>query len=304
MSGPAAEWLSRYEEHLKVETAERTAPEYLAHVRGFLAWLASRGLTLAEARRADLHAYQSHLYEARKKDGAPYSIGTQANRVKAVRSLFRFLCRSGARLDDPAADLLVPKETRLPRLVLTVQEARRILMAPDRTQPLGLRDRAVLETLYATGIRVSELAALRIEDVDVEDRLLRVVLGKGRKDRNLPLTHAAAEAIKDYLASGRSRLPGREAPFLFPGRFGGRMRRASLAAIVRRAARKANVRKRAACHTFRHTVATHLLRRGADIRLIQVLLGHQSLQTTERYTRVALSDLRRALARAHPRGRV
>jgi site-specific recombinase XerD len=169
---------------------------------------------------------------------------------------------------------------------------------------MGLRDRAILETLYATGIRAGELGSLKREDVDTEERLLRVLLGKGRKDRNVPLTRAAAEAIEAYLAYGRPRMRGtRTSPLLFLAHRGGKMYDAHLNDVVARAAFRAGVKKHATCHTFRHSVATHLLKGGADIRHIQMLLGHSSLQTTERYTRVEVSDLKEIMKRAHPRGR-
>ena len=188
--------------------------------------------------------------------------------------------------------------------MLTREEARKLVEAPDISTPLGLRDRAIFETFYATGIRAGELAELKCGDVDTEDRLLRVVLGKGRKDRNVPLTRAAAEAIEAYLRDGRPHIQGAtKTPRLFLARRGGRMHDSLLNDLVQAAARKAGLEKHATCHTLRHSVATHLLKGGADIRHIQALLGHSSLATTERYTHVEISDLSRVLRRAHPRGR-
>jgi len=189
-------------------------------------------------------------------------------------------------------------------VILTKEEARRILETPDSKTPQGLRDRAILETFYATGIRVSELASLTPYDVDTEERTLRVVLGKGRKDRNVPLTRAAADAIEAYLVKARPKVVGpRKVRFLFLQDRGGKMDRSTLARMVSRWAKAARVKKHVTPHTFRHTVATHLLKGRADIRHIQALLGHSSLRTTERYTRVEISDLREVIRRAHPRGR-
>jgi integrase/recombinase XerD len=274
-------------------------------VRGLLAWLAERGIALANVRSADLLAYQSDLMALRRTDGAPYSSGNLAHRIGAVKSLFRFLFRAGYLLADPSGVLEYPRrEQRLPRGVLTREEARKLVEAPDTSTPLGLRDRAILETFYATGIRASELADLKCTDVDTEDRLVRVVLGKGRKDRNVPLTRAAAEAIEAYLRDGRPHIAGAtKTPRLFLARRGGQMYISLLNELVQAAARKAGIEKHATCHTLRHSVATHLLKGGADIRHIQALLGHSSLAATERYTHVEISDLSRVLRRAHPRGR-
>lgn len=306
MSAKTKRLLRLYGEDLEVRFAPRTVEEYLSMARSFLAWLLERGISLVEARTDDLLAYQSDLYAARKKDGRPYAVTSQAQHLVVVKSLYRFLYRRNFILQDPAAALELPRqEQRLPRVILTKEEVLRILGAATKgTTPLALRDRAVLETFYATGIRVSELAKLTPYDVDTEERTLRVLLGKGRKDRHVPLTRAAASAIESYLAKGRPAIVGRaKSPYLFVASRGGYFHRALVVAMVRQHARRAGIKKRVTCHTLRHSVATHLLKGGADIRQIQVLLGHRSLRTTERYTRVELSDLREVIRRAHPRGR-
>jgi integrase/recombinase XerD len=297
--------LALYAEDLEAHYPGRTPEEYLRGVRVFLAWLEEQGIALASVRAEDLLAYQSALVSARKSDGKPYALSTQTHQLVAVKGFFRFLYRRGFRLNDPATALELPRaDIRLPRLVLTPREVLRILAAAARDRDaIALRDRAILETLYATGIRVSELAKLTPYDADTEERVLRVVLGKGRKDRTVPLTKAAAAAIESYLAKGRGELvAGSKTPFLFLADHGGYLHRALLSRIVKRYAEAARIKKRVTCHTFRHSVATHLLRGGADIRQIQALLGHASLATTERYTRVEISDLRQVVRRAHPRG--
>ncbi|MBN2369914.1 MAG: tyrosine-type recombinase/integrase [Vicinamibacteria bacterium] len=196
-------------------------------------------------------------------------------------------------------------ERRLPRVILTREEALRILDAAREKTPTGLRDRAIIETCYSTGIRVSEIANLTPDDVDTEARILRVVQGKGRKDRNVPLTRAAAESVETYLVEGRPRLIGRKgARFLFLANRGGFMDPSTINRAIQRYAKKARVRKRVSCHTFRHSVATHLLRGRADIRHIQALLGHKSLQTTALYTKVSVDDLLKVLERSHPREKI
>ncbi|MDH3227803.1 MAG: tyrosine-type recombinase/integrase [Thermoleophilia bacterium] len=307
--------LGLYEDELALRYAERTVPEYMAHVRAFLAWSEEKGLELGSLTKQDLLAYQTALFTLRRKDERPYSAGFLVNRLTALKSFFSFLSRRLLILHDPTAGLERPRlEMRLPRTILTPGEVRRITEAPDAVSPLGLRDRAILETLYATGIRATELIQLSPFDIDPEERTLRVVRGKGGKDRGIPLTRVAAEAIETYLAHGRSQLLGAERSGsgvhpkkamkrLFVSPRGGVLYRATLDELVRKWARKARVEKRVSPHTFRHSVATHLLRRGADIRHIQVLLGHARLSTTERYTRVELSDLKAVVKRAHPRGR-
>ncbi len=282
-----------------------TATGYLRHVRRLLFWLAKRGVALVDVRTPDLSGYQAELLAVRQKNGRPLSAGHQTNVVKAVKAFFCFLYGRGYALHDPAARLEYPRgERRLPRTILTPEEARKMLEAPDTRTQLGLRDRAILETFYATGIRVGELVRLQPHDVDTQERLLRVVMGKGRRDRNLPLTRAAAVAIDAYLIGARPALATRgRSPVLFLSARGGPLNRWLVSLVVHRAARKAGIRKPATCHTFRHSMATHLLRGRADIRHIQALLGHASLATTERYTRVEVRDLRAVLARAHPRGR-
>jgi integrase/recombinase XerD len=291
----AARLLQLFEDHAAVHYAARTAANYLLHVRRLLDWLDERGLGLAEVHGADLLAYQTALLTGRKKDGRPFTSGAHKNAVIALKSFFHFLHRRGYAIQDPAAPLEYPRtERRLPRVILTRDEVLRILEAAREKTPRGLRDRAILETFYATGIRVSELANLTPDDVDTEERLLRVV----------PLTRAAAAAIERYLIDGRPELAGaKRARFLFLANRGGWLDPSTLNRIVQAWAKRARIKKRVTCHVFRHSVATHLLKGRADIRHIQALLGHASLATTERYTHVEISDLQEVLRRAHPRGR-
>jgi integrase/recombinase XerD len=296
--------LHLYGQELRGRYAERSIPEYLAHVRAFLLWMHSRGLELASLRADDLAAYQADLAALSKPNGRPYSLGHQRNRLVSVKSFFRFLYRRGHALTDPASSLALPKVgSHLPRVVLTPGEARRILEAAKETTAVGLRDRAILEVLYSTGLRVSELGRLGPEHVDLEERVLRVVQGKGRKDRVVPLTQAAALSLERYLGQGRKVLVSPAVPYLFPGEHGGFLHDAVVNKMIRRYAKRAGVRKHVTAHTFRHSVATHLLKGRADIRHIQKLLGHASLKTTERYTHVEVKDLKEVIARAHPRGR-
>lgn len=297
--------LKLFEDHCLVRFAEGTAHGYVRAVRSFLDWLRDRTVPLVDVRTADIEAYQADLCALRKKDGTPYSVDLQVHRLSSVKTLFRFLYQRGYVLTDPSAPVGYPRrELRLPRGVLTREETRKLVEAPDTSSPIGLRDRAILETFYGTGIRAGELAKLKTIDVDTEDKVLRVVLGKGAKDRNVPLTRAAAEAIEAWMLRGRPKIRGAmKSPWLFLAVRGGRMYHDLLNGVVQAAARKTGLEKHATCHTLRHSVATHLLKGGADIRHIQKLLGHRSLQSTERYTHVEISDLSKVLRRAHPRGR-
>lgn len=302
VSAPERRLFDLFVEDVETRYARRTAEHYVADARALLGWIGAKGIALGDVGPRDLQRYQGDLYAVRRK-GQPYASSTIQTKLVAVKTLFRFLVRRQALLMDPSAQLELPRtEKRLPRLILTEGEARRVVAAPKERSPLELRDRAILETLYGTGMRVGELVRLRPDDVDTEARLVRIVEGKGRKDRNVPLTTAAAQAIARYLAGGRPAL-AREEPWLFLAKRGGRLHRAQVGDIVNVWAKKARVKKKVSCHTFRHSAATHLLRGGADIRQIQALLGHGSLSTTERYTHVEVSDLRRVIERAHPRGR-
>jgi len=306
LSTKVARLLAQYEEDASLRYGFHTLRGYVQHVRAFVVeWLAARGIDLASVRTTDLLAHQAELAQARKKDGKPYSVGHQQKSVSALKSFFRFLVKRSFLLQDPAAALEMPKgDARLPRVILTKDEAAKLLDIVKGKSPRELRDRAILETLYGTGIRAGELVALTPSDVDTAERTLRVVLGKGRKGRMVPLTHAAARATSAYLAHGRAQLLRHPSdPWLFVSDWGVQCRDSTLNVMIQNYARQAGVKKRVTCHTFRHSVATHLLKGRADIRHIQVLLGHRSLQSTERYTRVEIQDLREVVRRAHPRGR-
>jgi len=304
VSTKATKALALYAQDVEARLGERTAPEYVSGVRSFLVWLAGRGIELHEVGSEDLHGYQAELLSLRKKDGSAFSVGFHRNRLRMLRSFFRFLYRRGMKLNDPAAVLASPPaESRLPAVVLSKAEAKRLIEAAKEKSPTGLRDRAILETLYATGVRASELASLTPYDVDTDEGLLRVVRGKGRRDRSVPLTRPASETIEAYLVHGRPKLARPRTAYLFVSNEGGYLHRAILGRIVRQYVQAAGVGKHVTPHTFRHSLATHLLKNRADIRHIQALLGHARLSTTERYTRVEVTDLKRVVRRAHPRAR-
>lgn len=304
LSKAARRFLALYREDLEVRVSPLTVVNYAIQVRHFLEWLEGRGLGLTGLREADVRGYQGALFGLRHKSGRPYALASQHVRLLAVKSFTRFLLRRHYLLVDPAASLELPrKDRRLVRVVLSVEEVHRLLGAASGKRPRALRDRAVLEMLYGAALRVSELSNLTPYDVDAEEGTVRVVLGKGRKDRYVPLPAQAGLAVKAYLRRGREALVRGKVRWLFLTNRGLRMHAWTVGEMVRHYAVEAGVKKRVTPHTFRHSIATHLLRGGADIRHIQLLLGHRHLSSTERYTHVALKDLREAVLRAHPRGR-
>jgi site-specific recombinase XerD len=221
-----------------------------------------------------------------------------------VKGFFSFLEREAVLLRDPALVLTVPRVHHLPGAVLNEAQARRLVAAPFASSSLGKRARAILELLYGTGIRVGECERLDTTDLDLSEGTLLIRDGKGRKDRVVPLTTPAARALDHYLIEARPWLLSPHGPAaLFVARGGRRLLRQSIEKLVRVHAKTAGIELRISPHGLRHACATHLLRGGANVRHVQALLGHKSLATTARYTRVETRDLRGVLERAHPRER-
>jgi integrase/recombinase XerD len=273
-------------------------------IRRFIAWAAERGLTEpGEITTAILQRYQRHLFAHRKPNGAAITLGTQFGCLTPLRTWFKWLAHEGKIPADPAAGLALPRLPRqLPRAPLGVAEAEALLAAADPATPSGLRDRAMLELLYSTGLRRTELARLRRYDADLARLTLFVYEGKGGRDRVVPLGARAAAWLDRYLVEGRPRLLGGTSEALFVADWGQPVTPEQVATAVRRAKARAGVKKPGACHLLRHACATHMLDNGADVRFIQALLGHASLATTERYTHVAITKLQEVHARTHPAG--
>ena len=252
--------------------------------------------TPAQLDRGDLEAFVRELMVSGL---SPRSV---ARHVATVRGFYRFLVLDGRLTANPAEDVQAPRAwPALPRF-LSLDEVDRLLEQPDTDTPAGLRDRALLEMLYATGMRVSELVALRVGDVDL-DRGLLTCLGKGAKERMVPVGRTAAEWTRRYLASGRpALLKRRESINLFPNARGGpALSRVGFWKIIKKYGRQAGLARELSPHTLRHSFATHLLARGADLRVIQTLLGHADLSTTEIYTHVIDTRLRAIHDEFHPR---
>ncbi len=251
---------------------------------------------------AHVVAWARQLAQQKTPKGEPYSLATQRTYLALVQRFFRFLFRAGAILEDPTLDLALPSWKRLPRAVLNEGQARRLVAAPSSWTPLGKRDRAILETLYGCALRVSECERLDLPDLDPAKGEILVRDGKGRKDRVVPAVGRAAAALELYVTEARPELvrdPRERALFLT--RHGRRLGIQVIQNLVRNHARAAGLDIRVSPHTLRHGCATHLLQGGADIRHVQQLLGHASLETTAIYTKVTPTDLARVMAKAHPR---
>lgn len=285
----------------------RTIVSYEQNVRVFLDWLvAETGVeTLAEITADTLASYQTALLSMNKKDGAPLSVATQSHRLTTLKSFFRYLAEEGQLLSDPAASLRQPKKRQmLPQPLLTPKEAIRLLDSIQTSTPLGLRDRAVLEVFYSTGVRNAELRALQLTDFDPDGETLTVNGGKGNKDRVVPLGPVAAAIAREYVVQARPRLAlQRAVQNLFVTKNGFPLDAKSVITIVRRHLKRAGIDKPIRPHRLRHACATHMLKGGADIRHIQKLLGHASLQSTQIYTHVEIGDLKAVHRRFHPRER-
>lgn len=297
-------WCDRFEQYLSVRNySQRTIKSYRGEVRALLGFLEERGLrSLADLSASHLEEYRLHLYYLRPK-GQPLTVTTQGCRLGAVRHFVRFLVRQDYLLSDVSAHLDLPRRQRtLPRNLLSERETVQLLETPACDTPLAVRDRAILETLYATGLRNSELISLQLEEWDPEYHCFRVRQGKGGKPRVVPLGGEAEFWLKSYLESVRPTLL-REAGerTIFLNRVGKALTREILAKTVTRWGRQAGLSRGVTPHLLRHCCATHMLKRGADLRHLQALLGHASVNTTERYTQLEVSDLRKVVQRCHPR---
>lgn len=240
--------------------------------------------------------------ERRREDGQPLTWGTNVQHLTALRMFFAWAARGGRVASNPAADLELPRQpVHLPRAVLSRREVERVLSHPAVRTPVGLRDRAILETLYSTGIRRMELIALDVADLQAERRVLFIRDGKGRKDRVVPVGSRALEWIHRYLDAVRPRFTRLHDPgALFVTDRGFRIRASRLTDRLRRYIRDAGIAKPGAVHIFRHTMATLMHDGGADIRDLQEILGHARLETTQRYAHVSIERLKRVHARTHP----
>jgi integrase/recombinase XerD len=299
-SDPERELLDRFCDGLWLNDglARNTLDSYRRDLAQLARWLReAHGRALLEATGADL---QRHLaWQVEKKRARPR---TTSRLVSSLKRFFHFALREGLRADDPAAALDSPKLPRSLPKSLSEAEVEALLAAPDTTSAQGLRDRAMLETLYASGLRVSELVGLKSVQVSLDMGVVRV-LGKGAKERLAPLGEEAVSWIDRYQREARAQLLGaRKSDAIFVTARGGPMTRQAFWGLVRRHAAAAGIARAISPHTLRHAFATHLINHGADLRVVQMLLGHADISTTQIYTHVARERLKALHRKHHPRG--
>jgi integrase/recombinase XerD len=281
----------------------RTLAQRQRATRRFILWCQERGLSQpAEITLPILERYQRHLFHYRKRDGAPLTFGSQYAELAPLKAYFKWLTRQRYLLYNPAAELELPKVVpQLAQAVLSVADVEAILAAADPATRLGLRDRALLELLYSSALRRSELIALEVFDVDTRRGTVFVRAGKGSRHRLVPLGARACAFVERYLAEVRPELvSGREDRALFLTVHGDRFDHYTIGETVKRYIARAGVPAKGACHLFRHACATHMLENGADTRFIQALLGHSLLTTTQLYTHVAVTKLKQIHEATHP----
>ena len=291
------EWmqLRAYSTHTVENTRKR--------ISRFIAWCEERSVSRAiEVTAPILEGYQRHLYTYRKKDGQPLAVTSQFDHLSPIRSYFKWLARHHQILFNPAAELDLPKVRASLPAVLSAADVEKVLGRTDLSNPLGVRDRAILETFYSTGIRRSELIQLEIYDLDMARGLLLVRQGKGGKDRIVPIGERALGWIDRYLVEVRPELAVRsdERTLFLSSTTGEALTPGHLTRMVRRYVAAAGLGKHGSCHLLRHSMATLMLENGADIRFIQQLLGHADLKTTQVYTQVSIRKLKEVHTSTHP----
>ena len=274
--------------------SENTLSAYRSDLYSYAGWLASTSRDLLQSRPEDVLGYLATL--------TGKSARTSARRLSSLRRFFQYLAREGRIDHDPCARIAAPRIGRPLPKSLTEEEVESLLNAPDTATAVGQRDRAMLEVLYATGLRVSELVGLQLGQVNLRQGVLRVI-GKGNKERLVPLGEEASDWVEKFIRQGRAELlPGPPVDTLFPSRRGRMMTRQTFWHAVKRHARRAGIGKALSPHVLRHAFATHLLNHGADLRVVQMLLGHSDISTTQIYTHVARERLKNLHAEHHPRG--
>jgi integrase/recombinase XerD len=276
---------------------------YELSLKRFIQWSEDRDITDYKLiTRPVLESYQRHLYYLRKKNGQPLSMATQRAHLSAIRSFFKWLARDNHILYNPAAELELPKrQQKLPRAILSIDDVQLLLSLPDTATPQGIRDRAILETLYSTGIRRRELSLLKVQDIDFKAGTVFIRNGKAGYERLLPIGATALKWVDKYLYDTRPLFViGPDEHILFLTDYGEPFIKTRLSFLVKKCMKKADINKEGAAHLLRHAMATHMLDNGTDVRHVQEMLGHQQLNTTQVYTRVAIRKLKEVHQRTHP----
>jgi integrase/recombinase XerD len=297
--------IERYRQQLEIlNFSPRTVIGRLVHLRRFAGFLQQQNISEVTAiASGTLADHQRDLFYLPTSRGTARSVSYQNQAMHALRSFFRFLKTEGYVAQDAAESLPLARTPHvLPRTILTPEEARKVIETPDTSCLLGYRDRTILETLYATGIRKSELMNLTVADVNLEDGVLRINGGKFNKDRVVPLTRLACSFLETYLKAIRpALLQGRVSDRVFISQRAAPLSKNALGELVEKYARIAGVNKHVTCHIWRHSCATHLVKNKASLRHVQEMLGHRDLSTTERYLHLTIADLKEAHRQCHPR---
>jgi integrase/recombinase XerD len=303
-ASPLAVLAERHLEDLQVKNySPYTVKNRRVFLGFFLVWCHDRGITEpTDVTRPILEHYQRYLFHYRKKNGDPLSFRSQHTRLAPLKVWFRWMARQRYILNNPASEMELPRlEHRLPKHVLTASEGEQVLLQPDIGDLLGLRDRAILETIYSTGMRRMEMINLKLYDLDTERGTVQIRQGKGKKDRVIPIGERASAWVDKYVRESRPRLvvePDDRTVFLTNA--GEPFCLDHLTNLVRDYVDKADIGKRGACHLFRHSMATLMLENGADIRFIQQMLGHADLNSTQIYTHVSIAKLKQIHTATHP----
>lgn len=276
--------------------SENTLAAYRRDLQAAQTWLDGRGKTLMSASAIDLHDFMAQRLGPDK-----VSSRSAARWLSAVRGFYRYQLLNRALSEDPSADLAHPKLGRALPGVISARQVEALLAAPDVDTPVGLRDRAMLELLYASGLRISELITLELTNVNLRQGWVRIV-GKGGKERLVPMGEAALHWIEQFLRDARKTLLPQGGAVLFPSRRGRQMTRQTFWHAIKRYALQAGIANNVSPHTLRHAFATHLVDNGADLRAVQMMLGHSDLSTTQIYTHVAQQRLQNLVQEHHPRG--
>lgn len=287
--------------------SEWTAHRHKKSLGYFIVWCEERGISqAAEVTKPILDRHQRWLYHYRQENGLPLSARTKHSRLYSIRAFFRWLSKNNMLLANPASELELPKLPHLlPKDIFTVEEAERVLAQPRLSDPLGIRDRVILELLYSTGMRRSEAAGLRMDDLDFNRGTVMIRQGKGKRDRMIPIGDRALAWITRYLDEVRPTLSVEpDERYLFLSQTGEVLLPDHLSRIARTHIAASGVNKSGACHLFRHTMATLMLENGADTRYIQEMLGHAQLSSTQIYTQVSVKKLKEIHTATHPGARL
>jgi integrase/recombinase XerD len=294
--------LFQFTEHLKVlNRSPATVAAYTDPVRKFLT---SEKRNIKVITRADMEAYIATFYDYRMEDGKSYSTGTICVKVRSLKRFFEFLEQTNIIFINPMEYIQEPqKEKTIPRNILTTKEMEKLLDQPNLGTKTGIRDRAVLEVFYSSGIRINELCSLTIYDADLQGKMVRVNQGKGRKDRVVPLGKHAIRFLREYISKIRPHFTkrNRKSRALFVNFLGQTLSKQVVAIMVRTCARGAGFKKQVTAHTLRHTFASQLVKNGADVVAVQKMMGHADLKTTQGYIKALAVDLKKAHRKSHPR---